>query len=168
VPDGEMPVERGEVGRAEDLRHEPHLAVHDGARPVGHGDAGRLLAAVLEREQREVGQRRDVLARRVDAEHAALAAWPLSEPCEIPVVRGPRVTGRSERTTLAAPHAPTSASSPSAAGSASTWADERIERQVGDAGDRHARRHRRCRVGPPEPGVRAALRRARRHAPARR
>jgi hypothetical protein len=37
-------------------------------------DAGRFLAAVLERVQREVCEPGDVLLRRVDAEHAALVA----------------------------------------------------------------------------------------------
>ena len=38
------------------------------------GDAGGLLAAVLERVQREVGEPGDVRLRRVDAEDAALVA----------------------------------------------------------------------------------------------
>ena len=42
--------------------------------PCGGGDAGRLLAAVLERVEREVGQPRDVAPRRHDAEDAALVA----------------------------------------------------------------------------------------------
>ena len=40
----------------------------------GGGDSRRLLAAVLEREQREVRQTGDVVSRREDAEHAALVA----------------------------------------------------------------------------------------------
>ena len=38
------------------------------------GDPGRLLAAVLERVEREVGEAGDVVAGRVDAEHPALVA----------------------------------------------------------------------------------------------
>ena len=37
-------------------------------------DPGRLLAAVLERVQREVREARDVVSRRVDAEDTALVA----------------------------------------------------------------------------------------------
>ena len=38
------------------------------------GDPGRLLAAVLERVEREVGEPGDVVAGRVDAEDPALVA----------------------------------------------------------------------------------------------
>ena len=38
---------------------------------VGHGDAGALLAAVLQGIEPEEGQARDVESRRVDAEDAA-------------------------------------------------------------------------------------------------
>ena len=38
-------------------------------------DPGRFLAAVLEREQREVGEPGDVVLGRVDPEDAALVAW---------------------------------------------------------------------------------------------
>ena len=38
------------------------------------GDPGRLLSAVLEREQGEVGNAGDVVSGRVDAENAALVA----------------------------------------------------------------------------------------------
>ena len=41
---------------------------------VAGRDPGRLLAAVLEREEREVGEPGDVVLGRVDAEHAALVA----------------------------------------------------------------------------------------------
>ena len=40
----------------------------------GGGDPGRLLAAVLEREQREVREPGDVVSGRVDPEDAALVA----------------------------------------------------------------------------------------------
>ena len=41
-------------------------------------DPGRLLAAVLEREQREVREPGDVVLGRVDPEHAALVARPVA------------------------------------------------------------------------------------------
>ena len=57
----------------EDVRHQPGLLVDAGAVPVADGDAGRLLAAVLQGEQPEERQLGDALAvRRRDAEHAAL------------------------------------------------------------------------------------------------
>ena len=43
-------------------------------RAVRDGDAGRLLAAVLQRVQAVVGELRDVLTGRPDAEDAALLA----------------------------------------------------------------------------------------------
>ena len=45
--------------------------------PRGGGDPGRLLATVLEREQREVGEPGDVALRREDAEDATLVARPV-------------------------------------------------------------------------------------------
>ena len=47
---------------------------HDAAAARRGGDARRLLPAVLEREQGEVGEPGDVVLRRVDPEHAALVA----------------------------------------------------------------------------------------------
>ena len=43
------------------------------------GDARGLLAAVLERVEREVREARDVALGRVDAEDAALVARPVAE-----------------------------------------------------------------------------------------
>ena len=47
---------------------------HDRAVELGDRHAGRLLPAVLERVEREVGQARDFAARREYAEHPALVA----------------------------------------------------------------------------------------------
>ena len=58
----------------EHLRDEAEVAHgHDVAALAG-GDARRLLSAVLERVEREVGEARDVHLRRVDAEDAAFVA----------------------------------------------------------------------------------------------
>ena len=55
----------------EDLRDEPEVAQHGQPAVLGDGDPGRLLAAVLQREQPEVGEPRDVAVGRADAEDAA-------------------------------------------------------------------------------------------------
>ena len=55
----------------EDLRDEAHVPEHRQPRPVGDRDSGRLLAAVLEREEAEVGEPCDVALGPVDAEDAA-------------------------------------------------------------------------------------------------
>ena len=57
----------------EHVGHEARLLVDPGPVAVADGDAGRLLAAVLQREQPEERELGDALAvRRRDAEHAAL------------------------------------------------------------------------------------------------
>ena len=55
----------------EDLGDEAHVAQHRQAALVGDRDPGRLLAAVLEREEAEVRDARDVAVGRADAEDAA-------------------------------------------------------------------------------------------------
>ena len=63
---------RQHLGR-EDVGDEPGLLVDTDPTAVAHRDPGRLLAAVLQREQTEERQLRDPVAvRRRDAEHAAL------------------------------------------------------------------------------------------------
>ena len=56
VADRDVAGERLQVLLVEDLRDEAHVAEHGQAAAVGDGDPGRLLAAVLEREQAEVGR----------------------------------------------------------------------------------------------------------------
>ncbi len=56
----------------EDLGHKPQVLRLDDRRTVAHGDARALLAAMLQGLQPVAGQARHVLARRVDAEDAAL------------------------------------------------------------------------------------------------
>src|SRR5215218_9040479 len=55
----------------EDLRDEAHVAQHRQPATVRDGDPGRLLAAVLKREEPEVGHARNVAFRCTDAEDAA-------------------------------------------------------------------------------------------------
>ena len=71
VPDRRAAGQGLQLALVEDLRDEAH--VPDGEHPaaVADGDARALLPAVLERVEREVGEARDVAARRVDAEDAA-------------------------------------------------------------------------------------------------
>ncbi len=71
MPDRRAPRERLQLALVEDLRHESHVAHRHHAPAVGDGDARALLAAVLQRVEREVGQAGDVAAGRVDAEDAA-------------------------------------------------------------------------------------------------
>src|SRR5437879_13241672 len=53
-----------DLRRGENLRDQAHVALHADRRTVGHRDAGRLLAAMLQREQPEVGEVGDVDALR--------------------------------------------------------------------------------------------------------
>ena len=71
VPDRDLTRERLELLLVEDLRDEPHVAEHGQATRLGDGDAGRLLAAMLQREEREVRQPRHIAVGRADTEHAA-------------------------------------------------------------------------------------------------
>ena len=71
VPDGDVPAQRVQHRLVEDLRNEAHVLVDDDAVPVADRDPGRLLAAVLERVQAEVGELGDFLVRGPGAEHAA-------------------------------------------------------------------------------------------------
>src|SRR5262249_57903700 len=82
----------------EHLRDEAELLLGRDPAAVTDGDAGRLLAAVLQRVQREVGEPRDVAVRRVDAEDAAhqsaiawgiVAAWAASAAPDAGAMRGP-------------------------------------------------------------------------------
>ena len=75
VADRHVADERAELVLVEHLRDEALVADrHDLAAARGGGDPGRLLAAVLERVQREVREIGDVVSRRKDAEDAALVA----------------------------------------------------------------------------------------------
>ena len=71
VADGDVADEAGERRLVEDLGDQAHVLVDEDLAAVADGDAGRLLATVLERVQAEVRELGDVLARGPDAEHAA-------------------------------------------------------------------------------------------------
>jgi hypothetical protein len=60
VPDRELATEAAELLLGKDLRHETHLAERGDVPTIGDGDPRRLLAAVLEREEPEVRDARDV------------------------------------------------------------------------------------------------------------
>ena len=74
VADRHVAVERAELLLVEDLRDEPGVAERRDVPALARGDPGRLLAAVLERVEGEVGELRDLGAGRVHAEDAALVA----------------------------------------------------------------------------------------------
>ena len=71
VTDGGLPAKSAELLLGEDLRDEPHVPQNGEAAVVGDGDSRRLLAAVLEREEAEVRQARDVAVATVDADDPA-------------------------------------------------------------------------------------------------
>ena len=75
MADGEVAGERAQRLLVEDLRDEAQVALgHDVPADVGGRDAGRLLAAVLQCEEREVRESGDVVVGTVDPEDATLVA----------------------------------------------------------------------------------------------
>ena len=75
MADRHLAGERAQLVLVEDLADEAEVALgHDVAASRAHGDPRGLLAAVLERVEREVGEPGDVVPGRVDAEDAALVA----------------------------------------------------------------------------------------------
>ena len=77
VPDGRLAAEAGEGALVEDLRDQSHVPDGRDLAVIGHGDAGALLAAVLQRVKAEEGQARDVEDGSVDGKHTA-------HLCEVP------------------------------------------------------------------------------------
>ena len=71
VADREVALERVERRLVEDLRDQAHVLVDQDLAAVADRDAGRLLAAVLQGVEPEVGQLGDVLPGRPDTEDAA-------------------------------------------------------------------------------------------------
>ena len=63
VADGELAAQAAQLLFVEDLRDESHVPQRRQAAAVRDGDSGRLLTAVLQREQAEVGQACDVTFR---------------------------------------------------------------------------------------------------------
>ena len=80
VPDGQFPGQGLEGLLREDLRDETHVLVDDEARPVRDGDAGRFLAAVLQREEGEEGEPGHIHLGSVDAEHPTLVVGGVVQP----------------------------------------------------------------------------------------
>ena len=76
VPDRHLAGERLQLLLVEDVRDEAHLAQNRQPPAVGNGDPCRLLAAVLQREETEVGEPRHVPVGRTDAEHPAHQSRP--------------------------------------------------------------------------------------------
>src|SRR4029453_5913583 len=76
VADRDLPVQAAQFLLVEDLCDEAEVAQDSQASRVGDRDPPGFLAAVLEREESEVGDARDVAAGRADAEHAAHQAPP--------------------------------------------------------------------------------------------
>ena len=74
MADRHVPLQRAQLLLVEHLVDEPLVAHGHDVAALGGGDARRLLPAVLERVEREVGQPRDLAPRRDDAEDAALIA----------------------------------------------------------------------------------------------
>ena len=81
MPDSDVPVQRGKGLLVEDLRDQAEILEHHDLRAVGDRDARGLLAAVLEGEQAEVGELRDLLAGRPDTEDTAFLAWFIGGMC---------------------------------------------------------------------------------------
>ena len=58
----------------EDLAHQPETLVQVQLQTIGGGDAGGLLAPMLQRVQPQVGEAANRLTRRKDPDHSALFA----------------------------------------------------------------------------------------------
>ena len=71
MADRDLPVQAAQLLLVEDLGDEAEVAQDRQAAGVGDRDPGGLLAAVLEGEEAEVGDARDIAAGRADAEDAA-------------------------------------------------------------------------------------------------
>ena len=95
VADGVVAGQRLQRLVGEDVRHQAGLLVDAGAVPVADGDAGGLLAAVLQGEQAEERQLGDALAvRGRDADHATLLSWYVAGDVELPHVHSCRRSSR--------------------------------------------------------------------------
>ena len=79
MADRHLALQRAQALLVEDLVDEPLVAHRHDVAALGGGDAGGLLAAVLERVEREVGEARDVVPRGAYTEDAALVARSIAE-----------------------------------------------------------------------------------------
>src|SRR3954463_15213567 len=75
---GTLARQRPQLALVEHLRDEAEVAHGHDVTVLRGGDAGRLLAAVLQRVEPEVGESGDVGARREDAEDSTLVARPVA------------------------------------------------------------------------------------------
>ena len=71
MADRDLAAQAAQLLLVEDLGDEAQIAQRSQAPVLGDRDSRRLLAAVLEREQPEVGQPSDVAVGCIDAENAA-------------------------------------------------------------------------------------------------
>ncbi len=71
MADGQVAVQGVQVALVEDLRDQAHVLVDEDLVAVADRDAGRLLAAVLQGVQAEVGELGDLFTGGPDAEDAA-------------------------------------------------------------------------------------------------
>src|ERR671934_101768 len=71
VPDRDLAVQTAQLLLGENLGDEAEVAEHGQTAVVGDSDTGRLLPAMLEREEAEVADAGDVAVGRADAEDAA-------------------------------------------------------------------------------------------------
>ena len=97
MADREVADQARERRLVEDLRDQAHVLVDQDLPAVADRDAGRLLAAVLQGVEPEVGELGDVLAGGPDPEHAAgvLGSLVLGVECQRqPSVAASACTGR--------------------------------------------------------------------------
>src|SRR5207344_3196670 len=94
VADGEVALERGDATLVEHLGDEAHVLRHGDGLAVAHRDAGRLLTAVLQCVEAQVGEVGDVLAGGIHAEHTTGVADPVVVHAIVHAVILP-YTGRS-------------------------------------------------------------------------
>ena len=74
MPDGDVALHGRQGLLVENLADQTEVLEHQHLRPVRHGDAGGLLAAVLQRVQPVIGEFGDFLAGRPYAEYTAFFA----------------------------------------------------------------------------------------------
>ena len=77
MADGQVALQGGQVALVEDLGDQAHVLVDHDLVAVADRDAGRLLAAVLQGVEAEVGELGDLLAGGPDPEDAAGVLRPL-------------------------------------------------------------------------------------------
>ena len=74
MPDGDVALHGRQRLLLENLADQAEVLEHQHLGPVGHGDAGGLLAAVLQRVQPEIGEFGDLFAGGPYAEYTAFFA----------------------------------------------------------------------------------------------